>query len=208
MAGSFINQDAQDTQTIPRIKQDNPPEASKQKALAIRDEISTLRMQIGLAASPLVLLAMFRLLIDSISSLIPILMIAVSCGLVIWLLGKLDKKKEELKIYEALIPTEHYNTEFTTVLADRSLMRTTIHFELPMALAGLPYHVEQLNRITETLLLRFVVTKHEPPSAREIEDHLEVKLVQFQDERQISILRLLVATNIHVTPEKPKGIHV
>jgi hypothetical protein len=208
MAGSFLKQDVRDTQTVLRIKQDNPPAANSQKALAIQDEIATLRVQIGLALSPLVLLAVFRLLIDSTSSIIPILMIAASCGLTVWLIGKLEKKKEELKLYEALVPTDHYNTEFTTVMADNSLMRTTIHFELPTALAGLPYHVEQLNRITETLLLRFVVTKREPPTAAEIEDHLKIMLVQFQDERQIPILRLLVAANIHVTPEKSKGIHV
>jgi len=87
-------------------------------------------------------------------------------------------------------------------------MRTTVHFELPVDLARQPYHVEQLNRITETIMLRFVVTKSEPPKREEIEDLLETCLVQFQDERQIPILRVLVASNIHVTPEKPKGVNV
>ena len=111
-----------------------------------------------------------------------------------------------------LYELDAYNTEFISLLADHSTLHTAIHFEMPSALAKAgsqsAYHVEQLNRVAETILMRFVAPMTDPPTRSEIEDHLEINLLQFQNEKQIAVLRLKVATNIHVHPTKPKDVHV
>jgi hypothetical protein len=94
----------------------------------------------------------------------------------------------------SFIPLHAFNTEFTSVLFDGSTLSTIILFQIPEDSQKV---IERLNRITEAILMRFVVQKVTPPSPREIEDCLETQLVQFQAENKMAVFRLQVITNVH-----------
>jgi hypothetical protein len=88
---------------------------------------------------------------------------------------------------------------------------------LARSAATSPYHapteipsdlVQNLNRVTEAKLVIYSQALTELPSRRDIEEHLNYELAQFQDENQISVMRIAVPIAIHVHPDKPKGTHV
>lgn len=109
-----------------------------------------------------------------------------------------------------------YNTDFTCPLADRSVIRLTVHFQIPRELNmpsayGDPqssHFVEQLNRVTEAKLVMYAERFTDPPSKTEIREHLHLELAQFQNENNVPVLRVDIPIAIHVHPEKPKGVNV
>lgn len=125
--------------------------------------------------------------------------VAIGC-ILWWVAFKLRLKPEPIP--PKVIQLNAYHTEFTSVVGDNSTVKTTIQFQMPSALLDYSNEVEQLNRITETLLLRYVASRKEPPLAQEIETYLEQELVQFQNERNIAIIRLSIAANVHLAVPK------
>jgi len=125
------------------------------------------------------------------------------------------------RIDDAPIPLDVYNTEFTSPLVDRSVVRITVHFQIPRGLAknvaasssyvptDVPSDLAQnLNRVTEAKLVIYTQVLAEPPSRLNLEEYLNYELTQFQDENRISVMRVTVPIAIHVHPDKPKGVNV
>jgi hypothetical protein len=205
---------AGEAESVPRIRGDNPPAASREELLRLHQNA---RVASAVLYIPFALICagaiLGKLIGYDYSTKEAVLLLG--CAL-IFFFGAIKAHEyftQQAEPSRAMLSLDVYNTEFTSLLADNSLLRTTIHFEMPSVLARATsgqssYHVEQLNRVTETILLRFAAAKATPPTAQEIENHLETNLVQFQNEKQIAVLRLKVATNIHILPDKPKGIHV
>lgn len=99
-------------------------------------------------------------------------------------------------------PLYVYNTEFTLLLADKSTLKTTVHFQIPNHQQVL---IEQLNRVTEKELLIFTGSKAKPPSVSELENHLHLSLVQFQNENVVAVLRVEICANIHLPKPNQSG---
>ena len=87
-----------------------------------------------------------------------------------------------------------YPTEFTLLLADNSTVKTTVHFQIP---ADKQILIEQLNHVTSKELLIFAARKHKRPTATELQNHLHLALVEFQNENDIAVLRVEISANIH-----------
>ena len=204
--------------TQPRIRGENPPPGNVEKFRNIRNEIMASRVfaaVVFIGGIVIALIAKYFLLPSD--SWLPIILILLTIAVSGFLIYFSDNRISELDKFPQLFELDAYNREFISLLADRSTLHTAIHFEMPTHLAmqvpGVPetqstYHVEQLNRVTETLLVRFVAPMTDPPTRSEIEDHLEINLLQFQNEKRIPVLRLKVATNIHISAAKPKGVNV
>jgi hypothetical protein len=64
---------------------------------------------------------------------------------------------------------------------------------------------DQLDRVTEKEFLIFAGPQLTPPTAHEIQDHLQKRLLRFQDEYQVLLIRVEVSLNVHTPALKPKG---
>lgn len=124
------------------------------------------------------------------------------------LFGHGSKTKAEAKANATPIPLHVYNVEYDSVLTDNSTLKTNIFFSLPTAQANLS---EQLKRFAEKEILIFTAPLKGPPTAAQIQDHLHQRLLRFQDENLIPVLRVEVSMNIHNKPIQPppaQGLYV
>ena len=176
---------------LPRIRGENPPQELQELQQTVVRSHLIFAFYIGICI--LVIIPYFT----SGFSLWPGIYFGLAffgLVLVIWR----SSAKEELHNVDpttpAFVPLLAFNTEFTAVLADASTISTTVLFQIPTVRSGI---TDNLNRITEAILLRFARDRGTPPTPREIEDHLETALVQFQNENQIPVLRVQVITNAH-----------
>lgn len=129
--------------------------------------------------------------------------LAVLYGLLSFLLWEsYSRNWDQAHQLHELIPLYAYNTEFTTVLADNSILKTAIHFQIPNDRQSI---IEQLNRVTEKEMLLFVGPRNIPPSGSEVQNQLHIALVQFQHENQIQILRVEVPMNVHIPLKQQSG---
>ncbi len=189
--------------TIPRIRGDNPPLANLQEAQRITAEKTELQrnkrpVTFGICLTLfLFVAAKFTDDLDKKDTIAVsgLLVLCLTIVLFCWNLSR-EQKLVSPEAYRRAIPLHTFNTEFTLLLADTSTTSTTILFQISGG------HAESLNRMTEAILLRFAATMQTPPNAKEIEDHLETSLVQFQDENQIAVLRVQVLTHIHIPKKK------
>lgn len=125
----------------------------------------------------------------------------------------------QLDVTPPIVPLYAYNTNFLAPLADGSRLTITIHFQLPAAHQAVmdQYRMtetpspcmEQLNRVTENLLIPFVFQLTKPPSPGDVEEHLHVNLVRFQNECNLPVLRVNVPLILHSPAVPPKkSVHV
>jgi hypothetical protein len=114
-----------------------------------------------------------------------------------------DLEQKEIIVNEPIILDPH-DIEFTTPLSDNTLLCTTVHFLTPRKFE----HNNQLFLITENLLVNFSQQFKDPPTKEAIEDYLRTKLVQFQDETNLPVLRLNIPISLRIppTPEKPRNL--
>lgn len=151
-------------------------------------------------------------------SFVGLLVVAVPIVLFyIWVANKRKQLDQIPLTDDKPIPLHAYNTEFLIPLADYSAVAITVLFQVPSHLAApvhayptppVPALVEQLNRVTENLLIHLCLRFTTPPSTQQIQDYLETYLVQFQDENHLAVLRLNVPLAVHKHPDKPKSVHV
>jgi len=123
------------------------------------------------------------------------------------------------------LPSLHsYNTEFITPLADHTHLVITVFFQIPAIFPHDPNNpdiplqktyddnrqqvIDQLNRVTENLIIPFCYKRTTPPTPLEVQNYLHLNLVDFQNEYCISVLRVNVPIILHKTPDKPQGVNV
>jgi len=190
----------QESTPLPRIRGDNPPLASLQIAHDLTHENSDFPLLIGLCC--------FAFAIGIILVFLRWPSLGALCVLIAPYLGYLVYKnysnyRDHAAEFSKIVNLHAYNTEFTSVLADNSLHLTVILFQIPTNFQGI---IEQLNRITEGIILRFVAAKSKPVTGIELEEHLRTNLVQFQDENKLSVLRLQVVTHVHAPAKRSLSV--
>jgi Ca2+/Na+ antiporter len=211
-------------QTPPRLHGENPPQSMIDQAQKVTarvresDTIANLSFGIGL----MLILAMVVIHFATPTSIEPMygILLVAAAAIVIYYAYR-DKREALQKEVAALptqVPLDAFNTEFTSPLADHATLRITVHFQIPSNLAQtasssyqmVPSNlVENLNRITEAKLIIYTQPFTEPPSREDLEEFLNRALVQFQDENNISVMRVNVPIAIRVqAPEKPKSVNV
>lgn len=210
------DQEQEESNAGPRIKGANPPIANLHVAATLWGEVGDFRTYFVFALIGCVFGLLFLIAGQVFLGLLAI----GGCG---WaaqhFVQEWQKKTDQRAVYTKPIPLDAYNTEFTCPLADRSMLRATVHFQIPRELnysapatytapAASSHFVEQLNRVTEAKLITYTQDFAEPPSRLEIEKYLNHQLVQFQDENDVRVLRVSVPIVIHVHPDKPRGVHV
>ncbi len=184
----------------PRIRGINPPPEIVEEARSRNFDYQIINWTEYLL---MVVAGLFGIVIAVAGSFSGLVILAIPIGGVyIWINNKRQQLDQRQPVSQLPIPLHVYNREFTAPLADNSVVRTNIFFTLPVSLARLD---AQLDTVTEKEFLIFVATKTTPPSAQEIENHLCSRLVTFQDENQIPVLRVEVSLHIHIPSQKPKG---
>ncbi len=207
---------------VPRIKGENPPISYLHKAalIAMEKYFATFALYPLGGATFLTGYAAFTETTYSEVIRASLFLLAILLGIaVISLNNQIEAKKKDVERHRALIPLDAYNTEFVCLLANRSTIRITVHFQIPQELnastSASPYgsapatshFVEQLNRVTEASLISFCRTFTSPPSESRVEDHLQRDLVRFQNENNVAVLRVNVPI-IDPPPEQPKNTYV
>jgi hypothetical protein len=190
---------------VPRIRGENPPPWAVEKHLYYRSVLSSLDGFYHLSIVVFFIALLFIFIFHS--SLVPVI-IAAAAGLGYLLTGtQYNHTLETMGDLPAVPTTLHaYPTAFTLLLADNSTTDTVVHFEIPADRQGV---IEQLNRVTEKELLIFAADKRTPPEAAAIEDYLHRALVRFQNENQLSVLRVQVTVHLHIKkPEGPGALYV
>ena len=186
--------------TRPRIRGINPPPEKLEEAERWKSEHQNVNASEYLL---MVFAAVIGIIVAFTGSFLGLVLVAIPIGFAyLWISGKRKQFEQLSPVTNLPIPLHVYNREFTAPLADNSVVRTNIFFTLPVSLARLD---AQLDTVTEKEFLIFVATKTTPPSAQEIENHLCSRLVTFQDENQIPVLRVEVSLHIHIPSQKPKG---
>jgi hypothetical protein len=185
--------------TIHRIRGVNPPpelvEAAKRHKF---DSQAVNFIEYALMA----LTALLGLLIALAGSFTGLIVLAIPMGAAYIWNNSQRKKLDELQVTNLPMTLHVYNREFTAPLADNSVVKTNIFFSLPLSMA---HKDNQLDTVTEKEFLIFCATKASPPSGKDVEDYLCRRLVSFQDENQIPVLRVEVSLHIHIPAPKPKG---
>jgi hypothetical protein len=147
--------------------------------------------------------ALLGVLIALAGSFTGLVVLAIAVGVAyIWINSQRKKLDQPQPVTNLPMPLHVYNREFTAPLADNSVVKTNIFFSLPLSMS---HKDAQLDTVTEKEFLIFCAAKASPPSAKEIEDRLCTRLVSFQDENQIPVLRVEVSLHIHIPAPKPKG---
>ena len=187
-------------ETIRRIRGINPPpelvEAAERHTFD-RKAVNFIEYMLMVVA------ALLGILIALAGSFTGLVVLAILIGVAYIWINSQRKKLDQLQAATNLPITLHvYNREFTAPLADNSVVKSNIFFSLPLSMA---HKDAQLDTVTEKEFLIFCATKPSPPSAKEIEDHLCTRLVSFQDENQIPVLRVEVSLHLHIPAPKPKG---
>lgn len=208
---------------VPRIKGDNPPKWKKEQSNALAAQIrdaharDTVYLCGGLAIISAAVLFHWLAPWSPGPIFIIFLTAAAAVGIYFFIHDTTLTLAKEIELLSKPFALTPVHTEFPSPLSDRSTIRITVQFELPSELAATYSYnsqtiqsalVENLNRITETKLVMYTQSFEQPPSRMEIEDFLNRELVQFQDENDISIMRVTVPIAIHVHPDKPKSVHV
>jgi hypothetical protein len=186
--------------TIRRIRGVNPPpelvEAAERHEFD-RKAVNFIEYMLMVAT------ALLGVLIALAGSFMGLVVLAVPVVVAyIWINSQREKLDQPQAVTNLPITLHVYNREFTAPLADNSVVKTNIFFSLPLSMS---HKDAQLDTVTEKEFLIFCATKANPPSAKEIEDQLCTRLVSFQDENQIPVLRVEVSLHIHVPAPKPKG---
>jgi hypothetical protein len=185
---------------LPRIRGENPPQSYLEESARLDakgHQATTFLVAGGILWLLLLVAALMagEILLSS--------MLFIGGGIACWKLYFYGREQQTIVEQKALPLTLHlYNREYTAPLADNSVIRTNIFFTLPTALA---HKDQQLDTFTEKEFLIFVARKLTPPTAEEIQNHLSKKLLPFQDENQIPVLRVEVSLHIHIPSPKPKG---
>jgi hypothetical protein len=208
---------------VPRIKGDNPPLWKKEQANQLQGKIrdanslDTIYLCGGLAIISAAVLFHWFAPWSPGPMFIIFLTAAAAVGIYSFINDTRLTLTKEIELLSKTFPLDAQHFEFTAPLSDRSTIRITVRFELPSELTATTSYnsqtiqsalVENLNRITESKLVIYTQTFEKPPSRLELQDFLNHELVQFQDENNISIMRVIVPIAIHVHPDKPKGVHV
>jgi len=112
-----------------------------------------------------------------------------------------NKKRKDLEqkaiIVNEPITLDPYTWEFRTPLADNTLLYTKIQFIVPRTFGP----KNNLFEVSENLLERYSQQFKEPPAKEAIEEYLQINLVRFQDENDLSYLSLNVPTSFRIMPD-------
>jgi hypothetical protein len=190
---------------LPKVKGANPPVAYQLKYDQVRTKNQTLRFVFRASITALVLSGLIAIAVALLFNNYYLALIVLLLMVAAIALGRAhDRAEAELKITPLLVPLHSFNTDFTAPLADDTTLQVTVHFQIPSSVGD----TEQLNRITENILVPFCLPLSKPPVASQIEEHLQTRLVQFQDENNIPVLRVNVPIVFHVRPEKKKVVDV
>jgi hypothetical protein len=198
--------------TGPKIRSDNPPpptpeqvlkekQASQKAAFYRRTSI-----QAGIAFVVLILLAKAIL---GASSWVPMLILLAGFICVTYLMREQDRYSDNVAAAEKPWKMTTYNTEFLVPLATRMYAAITVFFEMPYYFDALETTQQQLNRVTENILIPYCRPLKDPPDRLDLQELLQHALVQFQNEHGIPILRLNVPIVLHKDLNPPmKTVHV
>lgn len=193
----------QPDQRQPRIRGDNPPVSNLHLAESHNRKITESKeSMIGCLAACVVLAVGVKLLNSAYLGLELFLFAATAVLAYLHYSSKISVSRNAISALTSPIHLHTYNREFTAPLADNSTVTTNIFFTLPAAQESMS---DQLDRVTEKEFLIFVAPQLTPPTAREIQDHLQKSLLRFQDEYQVLLIRLEVSLNVHKPALKPKG---
>jgi hypothetical protein len=206
-------------QPAPTIRSDNPPLANLTEYNRIttedpqRQDVQLILTAIALCFTFALILVAYAIHRDDLGT-IAVFMVVVM--IIIGAVKLLSKPDDELEKLRAPIPLFSYNVEFTAPLLDNSTIRITVYFQIPRELGGstqdpkyaVSASMEELNRLTENILIRFCKPLDKPPPEAALQDHLSHELVRFQDENKVAVLRIDVPLVIVVPPERTRSVNV
>jgi hypothetical protein len=190
------------TTPVPMIRGDNPPLSKLAEIEKFENQNNIFN---GLEYASMLIILILG--IFAAFSVAPFMILVFGLAGLLWCLFNARRKEliKRAEIVSQPIILNSYNVEFTTALAGyESLIHTTVHFQAPSDFK----YLEQLNRVTENLLIHFSLSCKEPPQQEAVAQYLRQSLVQFQNENNLSVLRLNVPLLFPVAPDRPTGINV
>ena len=197
---------------IPRIRGTNPPRKSVREADSLREKANFgLPFMIG----GLVLIAVVLLrYYDDMNEYLRWGMLLVITIAIVIAFREIDTMKKEAEALRKPLNLFAYTREFEVTRADAETLKVTVHFELPANYQPTTQDsptspVRHLEVTTRTVLQKFAWNGTTANPAPEVEDHLRKALVQFQDEKEIAVLRVQVPmVSVKGSPPAGGGIYV